>query len=135
MNSKKKNMATFNHKKYDLPLYPEKVQDFLRKLIPNMRDLEADLSTDKNNNPSTASDELFEAAITATYGENVFKRFLKTGDVKLSYDSDDSLVKAMSLFIATLDLYSLREKGILDCVKDDNGEEIFFLNKKFKNIK
>lgn len=128
-------MATFNHKKYDLPLYPEKVQDFLRKLIPNMRDLEADLSTDKNNNPSTASDELFEAAITATYGENVFKRFLKTGDVKLSYDSDDSLVKAMSLFIATLDLYSLREKGILDCVKDDNGEEIFFLNKKFKNIK
>ena len=128
-------MITLDHKKWDLPNYPEKVLTFIyEKIVPVMKEFEKDVAKDRGDIPTNAPDEVFFAAAVNTFGKNIFQNFINDGELIMRYETDEAALEAMGLFIACLDLMHLKHLGLTDSIQDENGEDIFFLTQKGKII-
>ncbi|MCK9575754.1 MAG: hypothetical protein WC979_02620 [Candidatus Pacearchaeota archaeon] len=125
-------MITFNNNTYNLPKYPEEIQDYLRSFVPTLKAVLIDDAASRNEMVTDAPDEVYEAAITSVYGEKTLKNFIEDGTIclYLTEPTEEELLLEIQNCASTVFLYNLKRKGLLDSIDDEDGVEVFFIKNK-----
>jgi hypothetical protein len=100
--------------------YPQPVQDFAKKMTEAVRDL--------------LGDEIGEQEFESCCLEACLERWLK-GEDMIDLIEEDRLEKILNDALLETVCNSLRRKGIIDSIEDENGKDILFLTSLGKKIK
>ncbi len=115
---------------FDLPIYPKKVQKVLRSIIPVIKDMVLDDAYENCIEPLNTNDIVYEAAITSIIGQKVFDNYINNGDCITIWTNEKIAVNDLQLIFSCVHLYTLKQKGIIDSMRDENDEEFFFIKNK-----
>ncbi len=107
--------------------YPEVVQEFCNKVLLVLDHIKFYQRTFE---PNLSADE--EQICFDILCKDRLQNFLKGEE--LEFKSDTESTEIINLSVATIILYRLKDKGYIDCVEDEKGNEIFFLTAKGKDI-
>lgn len=120
-----------NFKIYDMKTYtnnyPDSVQEFANKV---MVVLDYISFFQKTFNPDLTLEEkqmFFNCICKDRLGN-----FLK--GIELEFESDKESTEVIDLAVAMISLNRLKDKGFVDSIENEHGEEVFFLTPKGKEI-
>jgi hypothetical protein len=105
-------------------------------MIPTFREMLDEDAEERGDIKTSASDEVIEAAVIDVFGKMMFDNFIQNGNASIELKGTEEeqentwydLVNACS---AAVSLMHMRDIGILDGIRNEEGELVYFL----KNIK
>lgn len=104
--------------------YPEPVEKFSQSLFDTL------CKTEFFSENDITSEVVFQKA-KGHIQKAVFESWLEDGETKMTEEILETLLRKI---MAENLLHSLHEKGMIDYVEDENGEEVFFLTEKGNRI-
>lgn len=114
-------MKIFVHSREQTTQYPNTILKFANSLIPIVREIESDTSSDE---PTDASDEVILMAILEVYGEFFYDQLVK--EIPLSFPKDfDVFADKLRLCIAAIYLFHLHLLGFATYSRSKSGELLF----------
>lgn len=130
-------MSKYNDlSRFDVPTYPDVIREKLLLMIPTFREMLDEDAEERGDIKTSASDEVIEAAVIDVFGKMMFDNFIQNGNASIELKGTEEeqentwydLVNACS---AAVSLMHMRDIGILDGIRNEEGELVYFL----KNIK
>lgn len=116
--------------KFEITNYPDSVRESILFIAPKIREIMNDDADERNDKRTAATDIVFEAAVANVFGDELFRNFIEHGESFLNDENDDAFYEKVNLCIASVHLYHLYDIGLLDFVRDEKGEDLFFLKNK-----
>lgn len=100
-------------------MYPEIVESKLEEIFPYFEDFAKDAQVDTK-------------VLKELLLESMTKKFIEGQDLTVWEEHEMTTILGESIFLTTLN--SLKSKGLVDVVQDENGEDIMFLTRGGKDI-
>ena len=108
-------------------MYPKQVEEALFNIEIALE--QEGLSINNDLDPHCTSE-----AIRTKLGPVILKEFIETGDTVINFETEEDAIKMVNGIIVESALLSLKKKGIVDSIENENGEEIYWLTKEGKEV-
>lgn len=106
-------------------MYPQKVEEYCKIITDHFKSWAIEQEADPDKFSHYFNDSLCK---------KVFPKWLNSEDIILT---ENEVIECLNFAWAEYNLNSLKEKGLIDSIEDENGEEVWFPTqngKKYANL-